>query len=160
MALRSLRARQEIVLSDVKRHGGAMGRHQLLVRGESMIAMVGVGGAAILLCAVGAAAWWTVRTHQDAMREARREQVKMLAEVLTHSAETMLSEKETSALRWMMVEAARANELTECRIALPDGGVVADADPSKITVKELAERWSMGPIEAAAQSDDEQKVTI
>src|ERR1051326_1593816 len=99
MALRSLRARQEIVLSDVKRHGGAMGRHQLLVRGESMIAMVGIAGAAILLCAMGAAAWWTVRTHQDAMREARREQVKMLAEVLTHRSEERRGGKEGRS-RW------------------------------------------------------------
>ena len=40
--------------------------------------------------------------------------------------------------------------LSQCRIILPDGAVLVDADPTKITCAEFPKSWPSGPIDASA----------
>src|SRR5687768_18385463 len=50
-------------------------RSRFLLRGESIVASVGVALAVILLGAMGASAWWLGRTQSDASQLARVQQL-------------------------------------------------------------------------------------
>src|SRR3982751_5003484 len=100
---------------------------RLLTRGESMIGSVGIVTAAILLSMIGLAGWWTVRGEHEALRELRQQQVRVLGNVISQSAESMLLNNELSGLRRLLIEAKQQHDLTICRIVLPDGRIIADA---------------------------------
>src|SRR4051794_11327550 len=89
-------------------------KQQLLVRGESLIGPVGIAAAAILFTMIAMAAWWSMRGEQDAGRYIREQQVRVVANVLSHSAESMLINNELSGLRRLLVEAKQQHELSAC----------------------------------------------
>jgi signal transduction histidine kinase len=138
----------------VDREGRAP-RHQLLARGESTAIRIGLPVAVLVFGAMGASAYWSYSVHRDAWTSARGRQIEAIGSMLSQSAETMLAAGELSALRRLTAEAARNHDLTRCRIVLPDGKVVADADPSQITAAELPKRWKAGLVTSPAPSGDE-----
>jgi PAS domain S-box-containing protein len=97
--------------------------------------------AAVACAAVLLSAHWALRSKLHALEQTRAKQVRNVAEVLSHSAEGLLSSGELTRLRRAVVEAARGPSISQCRVVLPDGGVVADGDPSQITVTELPAAW-------------------
>lgn len=121
---------------------------RLLQRGESLIAAVGIAAVAIVLATMSASAWWTVREQQSALEEMRLREVRALGHVLSRVSETMLAADEVSALRRLLIEAQADHGLMECRILLPSGEVLADAEPARITRAALPERWESGPLDA------------
>lgn len=124
-------------------------------RGESVIAAVGLAVAVIVLLVMGAAAWWTTHTQGLMLDEARRREIHTLGAVLSRAVESMLASNDLSPLRRLMVEASKDYALSECRVVLPDGTVIADADPSRITrVASLPERWESGPLDSHFTSDN------
>ena len=127
----------------------AQRRRFLLLRGESFIAWLGVAAAGILVATMAMSSWWGVRAQREAAEAARREQVRALSSFLAQTAESMLSTDELSALRRLVMEAKRNAQLAECRIMLPDGRVVADGEPSRITAMSLPRRWGGGPLDGA-----------
>jgi signal transduction histidine kinase len=116
-------------------------RQRLLLRGESAVASAGLVLASILLVTMGASAWWTFRTQHAALTEARQQQAQAIAAILSQSAEVMLGANELTAVRRLIADASRDYQLNICRIVLPSGKVVADADPSKITAMALPASW-------------------
>ncbi len=122
-------------------------RQRWLVRGESVIAPIGVSLAAIILAVIVALAWWNLRTHRDFNKAARIDQVKATSDLLAQSAEALLAADKLTSARRLLIEAARIYDLTGCRIVLPDGRVVADADPLRITAHKLPDRghWPVAP---------------
>ena len=64
----------------------------------------------------------------------------------------MLADGEVSAVRRITSVVARENGLSRCRIILPGGQIIADSNPSAITLRELPATWSSdaAPIEAPA----------
>lgn len=136
--------------------------HRLLLRGESTIASIGIALAAILLCAIGASAWWTTRTHREEAREAEAQRIRTIASLLTNSAETMLNSDELSSLRRLVIDTARQQKLSACSIVLPDGQIIADSEPSKIARQEMPDTWSAGlnpPKASERTAESELKVT-
>src|SRR5690348_14246558 len=69
----------------------AQPRWRLLGRGESAVALMGLTLAMILVAALASAAWWSVSTQRDSLRQARREQVRSVSAVLARSAEPILA---------------------------------------------------------------------
>jgi signal transduction histidine kinase len=117
-------------------------RHRrFLLRGESMIASSGLMLAAILLFALGATAYWTMRVQRDTATAADAAQVQGLGDLLSETSSLMLSVGEVSAVRRLIADVARTCDLTECRIVLPDGQVIASAHPSEIGVASLPPTW-------------------
>ncbi|MDX2132057.1 MAG: ATP-binding protein [Planctomycetota bacterium] len=102
--------------------------------GERAVIIPGLCVGGLVLGVVGVSTWWTVRSAREAAEDARRTQVQAVSRVLSQSAETMLAGSEWTALRRMVADAARELELGRCRIVLSDGTVLADADPSRISV--------------------------
>ena len=123
-------------------------RQRLLLRGESTVASAGLVPATILLTAMAASAWWAFRTQHAALQEARLQQARAIATILSQSAEVMLASNELTAVRRLIADASRDYQLDICRIVLPNGQVVADADPSKITAMKLPTTWG-GAVEEA-----------
>lgn len=123
---------------------------RLLVRGESLIGSVGIAIAAILLVMVGLAGWWSMRGQQEAWRFVRSEQIRVLSSVISQSAESMLAGNELSSLRRLIIDSRQQHGLTEIRITLPDGKVIADAEPSKITLVNIPQSWPSGPLDAGS----------
>lgn len=117
-------------------------RGRLLLRGESAVAFIGIALAAIVVASISAGVWWTLRTEREAVRQTRAEQVRSVGTLLAPSAETLLANDELSAVRRIVGEATARHKLSRCRIVMPDGQVVADADASKITLQKLPINWT------------------
>lgn len=130
----------------------ALARAPLLLPGESAVASVGIAVALILIGAMSASAWWSAKAQRRALAEARAGQIEAVSALLTQSGETMLGAGELSAIRRLVADAGQRYGLTECRIMLADGQVIADAEPLKITAHQLPVEWP------AARQDQRQAV--
>lgn len=116
-------------------------RSRLLLRGESTIASVGVALAAILLGAMGASAWWLRQNQLESSQGARAQQVRTVGDLLSQNVETLLTADDLAGARRVVSEAGVTYDLSDCRVVLSDGGVVAASNPSKITVQKLPQTW-------------------
>ena len=112
------------------------------LRGELRIATTGFAIMAILLGSLWGGAWWLVHAQSASLREAGAEHVRVVGNTLARTIEIMLAENEVSAVRRIVAETARDAGIAPCRIVLPDGKVVADSNPSGITVRDLQPKWS------------------
>jgi signal transduction histidine kinase len=127
---------------------------RLLTRGESVIGFAGIALATILLATVAGIAWWSGRRERETWQFVRGEQIRIVSTVLAHSAESMLADGDVSALRRLLVEARQEHDLKQCRIVLPDGQVIADAAPSRITLVALPARWPAGPVDSGGSDSN------
>jgi len=116
-------------------------RRRLLVHGESVIASAGIALAALLLGLMACMAWWTTRSERHFAENARVEQVNAIGFVLSQGAEVMLERDELTALRRLVSEAANKYELSQCRIVLSDGTVIASSEANQVTTPQLPKKW-------------------
>ncbi len=119
-------------------------RGNLVPRGESVSASVGLAGAVVLACVMAAAAWWTLRTQRQSFERAAEDRLAVVGGLLVGGAESLLAGNDPgrlSALRRLVVESALTYQLDRCRILLPDGQILADASPKSATLKELPDSW-------------------
>lgn len=112
-------------------------------RGVSLGA-ISLAAAALVVSVIAASGWWTLRTHHQAGVDARRAQVELVGELMTHTCERTLGEGELasvlSGVRAMVAESAARYALDECRIVLGDGTVLADAQASQIS-RAIPDAW-------------------
>ncbi len=127
-------------------------RYPLLMHGEAFVASFGAAVAVIFLGALASASWWTTRSQRTAMIESRAGEVRAVAQMLARSAEALMLSDRLSPLRRLVVEASHQHRLARCRIVLPDGEVVADFDPTRITVKALRDKWPVGDVGPASET--------
>jgi PAS domain S-box-containing protein len=128
-----------------------------MLRGESLIASTGLVLAVILLLSMAATAYWTMRVQRNTQEAAQAAEIQSLGALLSETAALMLSVEELSSVRRMITDVGRTYRLKECRIVLPDGQIVADADPSRITTPSLPLTWTGGRADGAIdESTDEE----
>jgi len=135
-------------------------RHRPFAQGESMVAPVGFGIVGILLAVIGASAWWVLRTQRASVHATRLDQAHTVCNLLSQSAEVMMAREELSSLRRLVAEAGREYKLTQCRIVLPSGQVVADVHPSGITFKKLPPSWSKVAQDVPAGSSNDHIISL
>lgn len=123
-----------------------------LVRRRASVASAGAMVCLVVLIALGASSFWTVRTQQESLDTARRERVRAVATMLGHSIEPLLSAGEISGVRRLVADTAIEQGLEACRVEFADGAVVAATQASQITAVELPEQW---PTLGADTADDE-----
>ncbi|GIK17990.1 MAG: hypothetical protein AMXMBFR77_07790 [Phycisphaerales bacterium] len=121
--------------------------------GESAPVWAALAIMLVVVGSVGVTAWLTVRGHARAMREARAAQVENACRFVAEAASPLLAAGDLTAVRRIVIDAARANSLDDLRIVLGDGGVLAAADPAKITLHLLPNRLPEVSIAPAAASD-------
>jgi PAS domain S-box-containing protein len=117
-------------------------------RGERGIVPVGLGVMAVLLVGTGLSMWWARGTERRALLEGRRAEVRGVVQTLAEVTKGMLVREDLAGLRRVLVEAKEGSRLSECRVTLPDGKVVADGEPGRITAATLPARWGNGPLDA------------
>jgi len=125
-------------------HGPAPGLRQRLrrvLRDDLHLTSIGFGFTAILLLAMAAAAWWAGHTQDTSLHQARAERVRTIGSTLARTTEVLLADGRLDRVRRLVVEAAREADLTRCRLLLPTGEVVADAEPETITRRDLPKAW-------------------
>jgi PAS domain S-box-containing protein len=133
---------------------------RLLVRGEALIAIVGIALAGVITAGIGAAGWWSLRSQRESLDLARREQVRSVSGILAQSAESMLANGELSSLRREIIDSKLQYSLVQCRIVLPNNTVIADADPTKITAVTMPKPWPSGPVDTDQSVDRADEITI
>jgi PAS domain S-box-containing protein len=125
-------------------------RRRLLIHGESLVAATGLAITGILVLAMAACAWWMLVNNREAHENWQQGEITTVGKVLTPGIESMLADNDLSAVRRLVLNVRKYYDLQQCRIMLPGGQVIADADPTKITLKTLPEKWAAGPLEAPA----------
>ena len=121
---------------------------------------VGLAITAIVVAAVGGATWWGLRAERMSLRSCRVAEVRAVSGLLLQSAESMLTANELPALQRLVTRVSRDYALAECRIVLPDGQVLADADPMRISVRDLPSKWPERTAGAAEESLTQGRITI
>ena len=85
---------------------------------------------------------YNILFQKDLKEKAGIQHTRAVGAVLARSTEALMAAGEVSMLRRAISEAALEHGLDYCRIVLPDGGILADSDPKRITVLELPESWT------------------
>jgi signal transduction histidine kinase len=116
-----------------------------LVRGDSLFAVMIFTVVALFLFNLGASLWNNCLFARDVKEKAGVQHVKAVGDILARAVEALLGANELSALRSTIAEAGVEHSLQFCRVVLPDGGVLADADPGGITVITLPSSWEGPP---------------
>ena len=111
------------------------------LRAELALAGVGFAVTAVFLGSMWAAAWWAVRSQEITAHVVQVDRARHVGAAIGRSAEVMLASDELTSARRMIVETALDAGLSRCRIVLPNGGIIADAAASNITVHDLPEKW-------------------
>ena len=84
--------------------------------------------------------------QKDLTEKACVQKVRAVGGVLARATEALMAAGELSMLRRAIMEAGVEHGLEYCRIVLPDGEILADADPKRITVSQLPKSWSKSDI--------------
>ena len=126
-------------------------------RWKLLVDPVGLAITIIIVATIWGAAWWGRRAERRSLRTRRVAEVRAAAELMLHSAESMLATDELPALQHLVTSVSEKHHLAACRIVLPDGGVLADTDPSRISVHKLPDKWpseSVGGAEESITADE------
>lgn len=113
--------------------------------GESLVLPIGVVLTVAMVALAGGSAWWAHRAQSIAMHAVRIEQVRAAGVVMASAAEALISVGQLSTIRRLLTEAAREHDLSLCSVLLPEGGILADADPTRIDVVTLPADWLKQP---------------
>ena len=78
-----------------------------LLRGEAVIASIGLTLAAILLAVMGGTAYWTLKVHRSTLEDNRTEQIESVGAVLAETISSLMSANELSVARRLIADSAR-----------------------------------------------------
>ncbi len=132
---------------------------RLLVRGESSVAFVGLALAAILVAAFAGGVWWLLRQERFDSQAQTTQQVQAAGDLLAGSIETLLSAGEVSTVRRLISDTARRHGFGRCRVVMPDGQILADADARQITLQKLPATWASSNLDAVTLTAGPDAVT-
>ncbi len=125
-----------------------------LLRGDSLFALMIFIVVALFLFNLMALLWNNVLFQKDVNEKASVQHVRAVGKVLARVSETLMTTDELSMLRRTIAEAGVEHKLRTCRIVLPDGRVLADAEPACITAITLPPSWEDQDAAGAAQGQD------
>lgn len=106
---------------------------RVLVRGESVVASLGLASAVILLASVGGSSWWALRTHRESMERAELERIASVSELLRSSVESKLREGDVSGVRSLVAQTSVSHGLDVVRVELLTGEVIAAEEPALLS---------------------------
>lgn len=116
-----------------------------LLRGDSLFALLIFVVVGVFLLTLIASVWHNIVFQRDVRAQASAQNAEAVGAVLAKSAEALIAAGELSTLRRIIAEAGLEHEWESCRVVLPDGGVLAAADPGQISVIELPASWEGQP---------------
>lgn len=97
----------------------------------------------VALAALGAfgVGWWQGARAARSFRASQVETLKASASAAADAVGSLLAAGDLSGARRLVATLAQGSGASECRIELPDGGILADLIPSRITQKDLPDPW-------------------
>jgi PAS domain S-box-containing protein len=114
-------------------------RRGLLSHGEGAVARVGIVTAALVVGVLGLSSWWTLRTYHAQEQASRERELLSVSGVLSSSIESLMNNGDITGVRRLVADAAVFQGLSGCRVVIDGVGILADAEPSRITVARLPE---------------------
>jgi signal transduction histidine kinase len=139
----SLLVREEILMKSEKLIVGRLsivGR--ALVRGRVTFNLLIFVLVCIFFVHMVISVGYNIFFQQDLEEKTDVQNIRAVGSVLARATEALLAADEISMLRRAIAEAGLEHGLDYCRIVLPDGEILADSDPKKITMLELPESWT------------------
>lgn len=121
-----------------------------MLRGDSLFAVIIFAVVALFLFNLVASVWRNMVFQQDIQEKASVRETEAVGEMLAKAAESLMEVNELSKLRRTVAETALEHGLRTCRILLPNGGILADANPASITLIDLPPTWD-GAVPAYAE---------
>jgi len=121
-----------------------------LLHSDSLLAVPIFIVVGVFLVSLVISVWNNIMFQRDVREKACVHKARAIGSVLAKAAEGLMAGNELSSLRRVVVEAGVEHDLTSCRVLLPDGGVLADANPTNITTVALPSSW-----EGVAELGDE-----
>ncbi len=112
-----------------------------MLRGDSLFAVIIFVVVALFLFNLVASIWHNIAFQKGIEQKASVQHTKAIGSVLAKAVESLMSANELSLLRRTVAETALEHNLRSCRIILPDGAILADADPAAITLINLPASW-------------------
>ena len=112
-----------------------------MLRGDSLFAVIIFAVVALFLFNLVASVWRNIVFQQDIEEKASVRQTKAVGGVLAKAVESLMDANQLSTLRRTVAETALEHGLRTCRILLPNGAILADANPASITLIDLPPSW-------------------
>jgi len=112
------------------------------LRGGSWVTVLTFVVLVVLLASTMAMVYHNTRFEQGVREQASVRSTHDLGSILARSAEVLMAAGELSTLRGLISEEAIEHRLESCRVILPGGEVLADADPGRITTLTLPASWA------------------
>jgi len=143
------------------REQGRAGDHprRFRLRQGSALSLAAVLVTAIFLATISFSVWNTARSQRRAARQSGLEKLRAVGNLLAESADALLAAEEMTALRRVVAQTGVVHDLELCRVVLPDGRVIADADPARIALPKLPPTWT-GQFPEKADSLEGEKVSL
>ena len=111
-------------------------------RGNSWVTVLTSAVLVVLLVSIMATVYHNTRFEKEVSAKAGFQSARDLGSILARTAEVLMAAGEISTLRGLISEEAIEHNLESCRVILPGGEVLADADPSRITALTLPASWA------------------
>ncbi len=135
-------------------------RSLFLPKADWAMVAAGAGAAACAFAGAAGAWWWASAVAANRASQVAQQRTTAMVQTLASTIESEMSEDGSEAggglgrVRRLVADAALLHGLSTCRLELPNGEIVADADPRRINVKELpgAGAWPKArrqPLDAA-----------
>ncbi len=119
------------------------------------MARVGLVTAALVVGVLGLSSWWTLRTYHAQAEASRERELLSVSGVLSSSIESLMGSGDVTGVRRLVADAAASQGLSGCRVVIEGVGILADAEPSRITVPKLPDpgaRTAVAPDAGPARS--------
>ncbi|MCH8193318.1 MAG: PAS domain-containing protein [Planctomycetes bacterium] len=136
--------------SDSPLLGKLLGIRGDLLRGDSLLTLLIFVVVAAFLVNLVVSLWHNMHFQKDLREKAAIQSMQDVGSMLAKSSEALMMANEMSTLRRVVSEAALDHEFTSCSVTLPNVGILADADPGRITVLTLPATWPSADGEYAA----------
>ena len=119
-------------------------RHQWYGPVEALFGPIIAVLAVAVLLGLSVMGWWSVRAERAVVVQTSGQHVTSISQLLADSVHVALSDNDVTATRRLLAEAGRQVALTTCRVELPDGSIIADQDPTRVTIDTLPTNWPGG----------------
>jgi signal transduction histidine kinase len=151
-------------------HGGTVKNEQanqggwllswLFPRGERVAAPSGLAIGGLLAGVLLAAGGWSTYSHWQGELKRERVRAQSVARTLAESAGVMLANGNAPGVQTLLTDASLEHGFSSATLRLPDGGVLADAEPSRVTVQSVPQSWTGNAAAAGAKNIEGGRVAV
>lgn len=111
----------------------------------SLVVRMTAAVVVILAITLAGVFWWSGHQHQKLIQDLRSQQVKTLSSDLIHTSKVFLGNDNLRHVKQLVRDFSARHQLTQCRLILPNGVILADAHGASRVEAVLPDSWPSGP---------------